>query len=161
MMLIPKTGATLKTCKTRCQCLKGRSGECGHVMGLALTLWRLIDPDAFKTAFGKNKDGKRRKTTEELEAFLLAHAFTKHIQVQGKPEAVLAQSEGTDSVAECATRLKADPVQVARLKREANPRAKAQNQQAKQIRDAERAKRTKRRGTEKTRKQNNKRPRNR
>eukprot|EP01094_Clydonella_sp_ATCC50884_P008504 TRINITY_DN1800_c0_g1_i1.p1 TRINITY_DN1800_c0_g1~~TRINITY_DN1800_c0_g1_i1.p1 ORF type:complete len:200 (-),score=6.11 TRINITY_DN1800_c0_g1_i1:58-657(-) len=73
MLRIPVGAQSLADVSGRCACYKGDSGQCGHLLGLFLAGWRLVDEDGYKRRFGKNRDGRNRLITSiELSAKLSA-----------------------------------------------------------------------------------------
>lgn len=114
-------------------------GQCGHVVGLALALWRLAEPDAFQRAFHKNPHGKHQTTIEDLQAYLASLPVSKNVQA-AKKEASLLASSG-DAFAVIAHALKSENVASSELVRQQNPEATKQTGVKRAIRNAEKKKR--------------------
>jgi hypothetical protein len=137
VMLIPKTGASLLRCRARCACYKGLSGQCGHIVGLALSMWRAASPENFEAAFRKNPRGTKHKTTEDLELFLGGKLVKNNAPKKNKATVVVAAKKGNYSFSAIAKRLEEDPIQKPKVVRVSDPSAKGKNAVAKKIRDAD------------------------
>jgi cell division protein FtsB len=128
----------LKDVATRCSCPKGESGQCGHVMGLALALWHHVEPAAYNEAFRKNPHGKHQPTTEDLESYLMSHFSIWKDSVQtSSDEARVFKRSQTASFSAFKAKLTDQPLQASSVTRTANPGSKAQAQKGRDLRNAD------------------------
>lgn len=143
VMVLRGKKSQLADVKTRCECLKGRSGQCGHVVGLALTLWRLASPRSFENAFKKNPHGKHQKTVEDLQQFLEKQPIHKSVATAKKESSILGKKG--DPLSSIVYSLTSELVETSALVRKATAEAKQSAQMKRGLRASDKEKNGRRR----------------
>jgi hypothetical protein len=109
---------------SRCDCYKGTSGQCGHVLALCLALLKAKDEEAYQQKFQKNRDGKNRPTRETLRK-ILTRRGTKQGKAKTKRNNIVRQAPPTDGRIGKASASQIEPVAPKRKKVYVNPKKAA------------------------------------